>query len=495
MDHYKTVIIGAGIAGLAAAELLAEKHQDYAVFEARDRLGGRIKTDRRGLAPYDMGASWAHDTLTNPLFDKVLELIDETDDDPYKLYYDDQTPIYFGRNKGPAFFNRHKITQVLTELEKFVELKYFEEIDREDVALSDIISQYIQKQGRLLTEEQVLYTPQLARHLELWHGISWDQMSSKFGLVDNVGRNCLFKNGYDLVINGITSRLDSKRIFKEHIAKKIDTTEKPIKITFTNGKVVSADWVLCTIPQSILQLEQNEMGGIEWLPKLPTRITDALAGMSWGKLGKIVFEFDVAWWKHHESDRFVGLADPDTHFLKIWDAIESKKPFPEDEKRQDHESLPKPWDFPVLILNLYKTSNVPSLLCFTQGELTEYLERHPENAWSYMCPILSRLAEPDLDSPKSTEAQETVRKPTKTIVSDWTIDPFSRGSYAACKPGDDPTDLVVQLERGFGQVRFSGEHTILDGAGAVHGAWMSGRREANHIMIKTGVIEGEIDEW
>ena len=85
--------------------------------------------------------------------------------------------------------------------------------------------------------------------------------------------------------------------------------------------------------------------------------------------------------------------------------------------------------------------------------------------------------------------------PVNTIVSQWTVDPFSRGSYAACKPGDDPTDLVIHLERGLDKVRFAGEHTILDGAGAVHGAWMSGRREAEHILIREGKLEGELNEW
>ncbi|GMM44620.1 polyamine oxidase [Pichia kluyveri] len=473
MEHYKTVIIGAGISGLAAAESLHEKNVDYAIFEARDRVGGRIQTDRTGLAPYDLGASWAHDTLTNPLFDTILDKIDVEEKDEYNLYYDDQRPLYFSDIKGPKFFENNKIEQVMHELEKFVELKYFEEIDKEDVPLRDIIHEYISKQKRLLTKEQVLYAPQLARHLELWHGIGWDEMSSKFGLVDNVGRNCLFRNGYDIVINNIVSKLDSNRIFLNSIVKKIDRTKLPIKVEFTNGKVVTCDWIICTVPQSILQLKVPEIGSIEWNPALPTRIQDALSNMSWGKLGKIIFEFEEPWWKHFDTDRFVALAKPD-------------------DADKVNDGLPKPWDFPVLVLNLYKIFNVPALLCFTQGKLTEYLERNPDKAWSYMSPILSRLINKDLDEPNDIEQ---VNPPTNTIVSQWTVDPFSRGSYAACNPNNDPTDLVIQLEKGIQNVRFAGEHTILDGAGAVHGAWMSGRREADHILIKENIIEGTLDEW
>lgn len=495
MEHHKIAIIGGGIAGLAAAEMLSKHGQDYALYEARERLGGRIKTNRDGLTPYDMGASWAHDTLSNPLFDTVLDLIDKTGKDPFNLYYDDQEPLYFGKREGPKFFSRNKIAQVTKELEKFIELNYFEEIDKKDVTLREIITQYMEKQKRLLTKEQVLYAPQLARHLELWHGIGWDQMSSKFGLVDNVGRNCMFMNGYDELLKIIYSKLDTKRIFKEHIVTKIDRTKKPVKITFSNGHVVSADWVICTVPQSILQLQKDEVGGIEWFPQFPPRIKDSFSNMGWGKLGKVIFEFETPWWKHHDFDRFVALADPDSHFSKIWEAVEAKGPFPTFDGNDDTSVLPKPWDFPVLILNYYKTAKVPALLCFTQGPLTEYLERNPVEAWSYMRPILSRLLENDLDSDTKNKNLEDIPDPIKTIVSDWTVDPFSRGSYAACRPGDDPTDLVIQLEKGLGNVRFAGEHTILDGAGAVHGAWMSGQRESNYILIKENVIEGELDEW
>lgn len=82
------VIIGAGISGLAAAELLDKHKVEYVIIEARDRIGGRIETNRKGLTEYDLGASWAHDTLTNPLFDKILE--DNEIHNLYSLYYDDQ---------------------------------------------------------------------------------------------------------------------------------------------------------------------------------------------------------------------------------------------------------------------------------------------------------------------------------------------------------------------------------------------------------------------
>ena len=44
------IVIGAGIAGLAAARTLAEAGQRVALIEARDRAGGRILPSRRRMA-------------------------------------------------------------------------------------------------------------------------------------------------------------------------------------------------------------------------------------------------------------------------------------------------------------------------------------------------------------------------------------------------------------------------------------------------------------
>ncbi len=56
-----TIIIGAGIAGLAAARDLRDAYQSVIVLEARERIGGRVHTDR-GFAPFpvEFGAEFIH---------------------------------------------------------------------------------------------------------------------------------------------------------------------------------------------------------------------------------------------------------------------------------------------------------------------------------------------------------------------------------------------------------------------------------------------------
>src|SRR5512140_2165615 len=60
--QYDVVIIGAGAAGLAAAVRLAQKEYAVAVFEARDRVGGRCWTLRAPSVdvPIELGAEFIH---------------------------------------------------------------------------------------------------------------------------------------------------------------------------------------------------------------------------------------------------------------------------------------------------------------------------------------------------------------------------------------------------------------------------------------------------
>ncbi|MFN7882905.1 MAG: FAD-dependent oxidoreductase, partial [bacterium] len=58
------LIIGAGVAGIAAARALRSRGLSCLVLEAKDRIGGRAYTDATG---FDHGASWLHQANDNPL--------------------------------------------------------------------------------------------------------------------------------------------------------------------------------------------------------------------------------------------------------------------------------------------------------------------------------------------------------------------------------------------------------------------------------------------
>lgn len=68
-DNKAVLVVGAGMAGLAAARSLADAGWPVRVLEARDRIGGRVHTDRGWGVPLEMGASWIHGTTDNPLME------------------------------------------------------------------------------------------------------------------------------------------------------------------------------------------------------------------------------------------------------------------------------------------------------------------------------------------------------------------------------------------------------------------------------------------
>src|SRR3954468_9527506 len=56
------LVIGAGVAGLACAEVLSEAGVSVLILEARDRIGGRILThyDEKNSFPIELGAEFVH---------------------------------------------------------------------------------------------------------------------------------------------------------------------------------------------------------------------------------------------------------------------------------------------------------------------------------------------------------------------------------------------------------------------------------------------------
>lgn len=60
-------VVGAGVAGLAAARHLRAHGVSVTLIEALPRIGGRAVTASVGGTPFDLGATWLHDADRNPL--------------------------------------------------------------------------------------------------------------------------------------------------------------------------------------------------------------------------------------------------------------------------------------------------------------------------------------------------------------------------------------------------------------------------------------------
>jgi monoamine oxidase len=67
MSEVDVIVVGAGVAGLAAAAALRARGRSCVVLEAGDRPGGRARTAMVGEDAFDLGATWLHDADRNPL--------------------------------------------------------------------------------------------------------------------------------------------------------------------------------------------------------------------------------------------------------------------------------------------------------------------------------------------------------------------------------------------------------------------------------------------
>lgn len=69
MTEADVIVVGAGVAGLAAAHTLRAMGRTVIVLEAACRVGGRAWTVPVAGAAFDLGATWLHDAARNPLVD------------------------------------------------------------------------------------------------------------------------------------------------------------------------------------------------------------------------------------------------------------------------------------------------------------------------------------------------------------------------------------------------------------------------------------------
>ena len=89
-----------------------------------------------------------------------------------------------------------------------------------------------------------------------------------------------------------------------------------------------------------------------------------------------------------------------------------------------------------------------------------------------------RRSASSVDALRSMFGNDKVPPPTRTIVTRWGEDKFSRGSYSYVHVGASGQDYAVLGEPIGDRLYFAGEHTIMEHPATVVGAHLSGLRAA-----------------
>lgn len=529
-------IIGAGVAGLKAARALIDRGlapEKVVVLEAQARAGGRIFTDRarsKHGAAYDMGAAWFHDSLTNKVFAEEVLLAQKSGDFFDSTWFDDADPAYYASEvSGPLDVAGLKLNRVVEEIQQFVEIQYRDSLDEEDVSLARAAQMYMERRAPLLSGEQRRFGARMVRTLELWHGALHEKISAQHAFLDYDGRHVFNRRGYDTLVERL---MPPGRVFLGEPVRAIDRDSDKIEhrrhLVHAKSISVAADYVVVAVPHSILALPEEHEHAIRWTPPLPLAVRELFSALHFDALGKVVLEFSHVWWPDRDLFEILGDKDEDReekHEEQSGDDRGKEDRDKEDRDKDDRDAedrdkedrdrnnsnkdngdedreeksknyghntsdLPattfsiRPFEYPISVSN-FARHGAPALIVLVQAPVTQYLEADPARAWPYLKPMLAKLALST--GPDSISA---IPDPINVIVSDWTQNPYIRGSYSSVHVGDDPFAQVLQLSGeydlcGLGAqltIRFAGDHTIGEGAGCVHGAYESGRRAASWIL-------------
>ncbi|OBH02854.1 NAD(P)/FAD-dependent oxidoreductase [Mycobacterium sp. E1747] len=273
-DTRSILVIGAGMAGLSAARVLADAGWPARVIEARDRIGGRVLTDRDWGAPIEMGASWIHGTADNPL----LELAQRAQ---AQLV----TTDYYGWAKLVVDPTLPPLDYDPTPWRAFVERARYQ-VD--GGSLGAAVKATAADEG-LTAAERAQLAFYLTTEIEDEFAASADQLSAiTFDEGDYTGGDQdVITNGYDalpkLLAGGLQIDLNTP---VTAIALRDDSVTVRTKDRSFQGPAV-----IVTVPLGVLKA-----GAITFDPPLPNRHSHAVDALGFGVLSKSFFRFDRRAW-------------------------------------------------------------------------------------------------------------------------------------------------------------------------------------------------------
>ncbi|XP_047458117.1 peroxisomal N(1)-acetyl-spermine/spermidine oxidase [Mugil cephalus] len=479
----KIIIIGCGISGISAAQRLVNAGFHHVrILEATARSGGRIKTGRLGDKVIEIGANWIHGpSEENPVFCLARQygLLD-----PEALTPENQAMDIGGHPPWvPSVFcssgRQLSAEDIYPAQEMFAELlnecSEFHSEGREPKAC---VGDFIRSEVLQRAAENWKDIDPTARSLRLCmisnllkgeccvNGThSMDEVGlGAFGLYKTLpGLDCIFPRGYEGLVEGLLSDLPSGLVTYNQPVRCVhwNNAEKggsPVTVECDDGERIVADHVIVTVPLGYLKKHHSTL----FDPPLPLHKLHSVQRLGFGTNNKIFVEFDVPWWD----------ADCEVIHL-VWedeDALVDKVP---DVQRSWIKKL---FGFTVL----KPTERYGHVLCgWIAGHESEYMETLSEQE---VTQAVTQLIRRFTGNPTIT--------PKRILRSQWFHDPWTCGSYSypgkGCS-GQDTENMMEPLPPQKSQsqplqVLFAGEATHDCYYSTVHGALLSGWREADRLI-------------
>jgi monoamine oxidase len=434
------VVIGAGLAGLAAAGDLQARGARVTVIEARDRVGGRVWTIRDGWRQRQHAEAGA-----DFIEDKQRALVDMARGAGVAL-----VPIirrgfgYYGAD-ARGRLSRQTMAGGLRSL---------------DASFQDLVRAYRLNERRW---QGPIVRQIAAQSIDAWlratHATPWltqrvrglrglfladPEELSLLALVDffadldegGSGESFRAREGNDRIATRAAAALHEP-VQVRTVARKVARTSTGVVVSVERSGTVAAlaaDYVVVTAPASTAR-------DIVFDPAVPEPQWEAIRHLKYGRATRLLVQFERRFWSKRGQPNAFGSDQP---FGALWDGNEHQK-------------------------------GEAGILSFLAGggasaDLQALLGDRPgEGRVDHLDPLIGRLS--------------WLGRPARPLASrriTWEDDCWARGGYAFFDPGFDPAwrDL---LARPHGRVVFAGEHTSLRWQGYMNGAVESGQRAAAEI--------------
>ncbi len=438
MERVDVAVIGAGAAGLAAAEALRRGGFGVAVFEARDRIGGRVLThrDERVPLPIELGAEFIHGEApeTSRLLRQAGLLACDV--------AGEQRRAQRGKIR-PAGDYWRKINRVLGRIDA----------EGPDQSFSDFLAK--RPGGRSLARDR-----SAARDfVRGYHAADLDEIgvlsiAPKKGEApsESAARAARVVQGYDQLPRWLARDLGESLHLRTPVIEiawrrgEVELTLRPLSGTIgATGATsrVQARAVIITLPLGVLRAPADEPGGVRFLPDPPC-IRQALDRLAMGSVIRLAVCFDDFPWRDLKAKGLGRLSFLQTAGspFNVWWTV-----------------YPLRW---------------PLAVAWSGGPPAADLNRRGQDE---IADTALRTLAAALGIPRRRVESRVVA----TWRHDWDSDPLARGAYSYARAGG--SEAAKALARPVaGTLFFAGEATDVEGrTGTVEGALASGLRAARQV--------------